>query len=242
VVGRFVRSLREQGAGETLHAVWDFFDYRRDRLIGDRADRRYGTDTSGTVELADLRIESDHVTDGVRYEPITRRYFRRMLRTVDLPYDRFTFVDLGSGKGRALLLAAEYPFRRIVGVEFAPELHEIALANVRRLTSRKKDARFELQLADAAAIDLPHEPLAIFLYNPFGERVLRQVVTRLAESVEQRPRDVVVFYRNPKHPDLIASLPRLRTVRSNPRYCVFDSRAGGDVGRGPLGPGARVGR
>jgi SAM-dependent methyltransferase len=52
------------------------------------------------------------------------------LAALPIKHEEFTFVDIGCGKGRALFIAAEFPFRRIVGAELAVELAQIARANV----------------------------------------------------------------------------------------------------------------
>lgn len=78
------------------------------------------------------------------------------------------FVDLGSGKGKSLILAADYPFKKIIGVEFPPELHQTAVRNI-ALFSREKCIQEQIQLLcmDAEQYELPTENIVLFLYNPF---------------------------------------------------------------------------
>src|SRR5713101_6823082 len=64
------------------------------------------------------------------YDPAPWRTLSRSLRLASLEAERFTFVDIGCGKGRILLSALALPFRRIVGVEFSPVLCRIAEKNV----------------------------------------------------------------------------------------------------------------
>lgn len=125
------------------------------------------------------------------YQPIEVEIFREMFAQLDIQFERFTFVDIGSGKGRALLLAAEYPFRRIVGVELLPELHAIAEENV------AQDARIELECGDAAQFVFPAEPLVVYFFHPLPEPGFRDVVGNLQTSIRELPRPVYVVYANP---------------------------------------------
>ena len=103
-------------------------------------------------------------------------------------------MDLGSGKGRVLLLASEYPFRRVVGIEFAQELNEIAERNVALYGSaRRRCDDVRTVTADAADYLLPDEPVVLYLYNPFAPEVLRRHLERNRGSLESGSRPVYVL-------------------------------------------------
>lgn len=102
-------------------------------LATDDFDTRFGVDTAATSELADLAaIQSPNYTHGVRYQTLTAETGTRLLRELAIPYEDFVFLDLGSGKGKMLLVAAQFPFRRIVGVEYNERLHDTAVRNIRQ--------------------------------------------------------------------------------------------------------------
>ncbi len=108
------------------------------------------------------------------------------------------FVDLGAGKGRALLLALAFPFAQIIGVEFAAELVQVARDNVRALREEQR-SRIFLVHADAVDFTFPPRPLVVFLFNPFGADILRSVVTKLTRDGRATPRPLFVIYINPVH-------------------------------------------
>jgi SAM-dependent methyltransferase len=218
--------LRADGLRETVVLARGYVEYRRERRFGARVDKRHGSETGGFIPLRRLEIESPNIAEGVQYEPVSELYFHRMLRSVSLPPDTYVFVDLGSGKGRALLLATQYPFRRIVGVDFSPELNEIARRNVARLPSEGRPRPdIEIVLGDATQFEFPREPLAVFLYNPFGERVLATVVERLGASLREAPRPLFVFYKNPLHRRVFDEAPFLRLVKGTSQYAVYAGTA-----------------
>ena len=216
--------LRDDGLVESVVLVRGYVEYRREKLFGARVDRKYGSETSGRIPLDRLEIDSPNVAEGVQYEPVSELYFRRMLGAVRIPPDTYVFVDLGSGKGRALLMAAEWPFTRFVGIDFSPELHEIARQNIARFKARTgSEQTFELHVGDAASFELPREPIALHLFNPFGEPVLREVLDRLGASLREAPRDVLVFYKNPLHRRVFENAPFLRRVKATSQYAVYAS-------------------
>ena len=159
-------------------------------VIEDQAfDWRYGVDTRGITPLADLAIDSRHVAHGVHYAPTRVRYFRAVLRALPIPRDS-VFVDLGAGKGRMLLLAAQSRrFRKVVGVEFSAELCRTAERNIRRFQRHDVgNVTFEVAHADAADYEVQPDQNVFFMFNPFGPVVMQQVIQRIGHSLEERPR------------------------------------------------------
>jgi hypothetical protein len=179
-----------------------------------------GFDTRGKIPGSELGDDC-----GRGYEP-TRPW---MLRTVvtPLPIDRsaFTFVDLGSGKGRVLLLAAGLGFRSLLGVESNRSLAEISRHNVERYQRRKRALRFEIRVGDAGSIELPNHPLVIFMFNPFGKEVMARVVAAIEASYLDQPRPIYVTYWNPKEIETIDHSPTLEPFLVNRYYCIYETPA-----------------
>src|SRR5262245_22843018 len=99
-----------------------------------------------------------------------------------------------------MLLAAELPFRKILGVEFSSELHEIAERNFAACAGQLKGFQdLHAILGDAAEFVPPDDPLVCYFYNPFGETVMRQVVKNLERSLRTVPRAAYVVYIDPVH-------------------------------------------
>ena len=161
-------------------------------------DTKYDLDTRGITQLSDLQVTGPNRSYGVAHIASDPDEFSNALASVQIEHEQFTFIDLGSGKGRALLLALRFPFRRIVGVEFALELHRIAQTNVVRFaaTDGTDTGRISLVHADATEFELPTEPLVIYLYNPFNAHVMKRVVERVLASHAAHPRPIYVIYAN----------------------------------------------
>jgi SAM-dependent methyltransferase len=214
------------------------WEYARDSTP-ERLRRRYGdadydwdyrvNTTSGAVGWRDRLLGMFHSA----YQPTEPVAFHEMLDAVQqapdlgqttLNFRDYTFLDLGSGKGRTLLMASDYPFRRIVGVELLPSLHEIAQENLRKYKSEsQKCFALEAICADATTFSFPEEPLVIFLFNPFPESGMRQVIANLGESLQKHRRPVFVLYHNPLLEHTLSESGRLRKIVAAPQYSLFSN-------------------
>jgi SAM-dependent methyltransferase len=156
------------------------------------------------------------------YQPTEPVLFREMLDSLRIDYTQFTFIDLGSGKGRTLLMASEYPFRRVLGVELLPELNQLAQANISEFKSdTQKCIAIESICADARIFAFPAEPLFVYLFNPFLESGLAQVMQNLEQSLQSHPRPVIVLYHNPLLAKVLDASSFLQKTHSTHQYSVY---------------------
>jgi SAM-dependent methyltransferase len=196
--------------------VWRAHHSLLDRFF----DRARGAETSGAVPPDELGATGANARHAVEYSPTPSLVFRRAVGSLGIDPARFVFVDLGSGKGRTLLMAARLPFKRLEGVEFSGRLHAIASAN---LACLEQPERIRLHHCDAAAYAFPPEPSVLFLYNPFGRPVLARVLERLERSLERTPREVHLLYVNPVQADLLDRCAALRRVERRPVARLVDA-------------------
>lgn len=138
--------------------------------------------------------------------------------------DGFTFIDLGSGKGRTLLMAASYPFRRIIGMELLGELNAVAARNI---AGYRGDAQqcfaIESHTGDARYFPFPAEPTVLYLFNPFPRHIWREVLSHLDASLHAAPRKVYVIYHNPVHEDIPGSHRWLHELRRTHQWVIYEA-------------------
>lgn len=196
-VPRFGRFRTAAALARALLAwLLDFHRGRRRYLYGD-LDYDFEAGVNTTAGTVGHRARLHAALLGVPYMPTDRAAFEETMQALPIEHARFTFADIGSGKGRALVLAAGYPFRRIVGVEVVPELHHAAEDNLRRWRERHPDPpAMESVLADARDYPLPEGPLVLYLFNPLPESALESLLVRLERSLKESPREVYVIYYN----------------------------------------------
>jgi SAM-dependent methyltransferase len=168
-------------------------------LSRDGFDAAHGTDTAAVLVGRELgRGVTRHGHLVVHYETTSEAAIRTPLDGLAIDFCRFAFIDLGCGKGKPLMVAASYPFRRLIGVDVSPACIEAARRNlVCHGPERIDPSRVELLLGDAEDFEFPVEPLVLYLYNPFPAAVLERVVARLEASLRERPRPAVIVYVNP---------------------------------------------
>jgi SAM-dependent methyltransferase len=175
-------------------------------------DQKYGTDTSGYFSPEDLvkgRPNDAHnhgysaIAPSVFYE--ASRRWRETLPEVSGRIEAYTFVDVGAGKGRALLLASALAFRRVIGVELTEELARTAERNASRW-SRVAQSKSKIRVVreDAAKFRWPRTPLLIYLYNPFACTLVAQMAERLAAAAATGSGLVDLLYVNPTCADILS--------------------------------------
>jgi SAM-dependent methyltransferase len=159
------------------------------------------------------------------YQPTEPGLFQEMIAAA-APFSDdlrdFTFIDIGSGKGRALLMAADYPFHRIIGVEILPDLHRTAQCNIERYESEtKKCFALESICQDAAEFEFPQGPLLIYLFNPLPLAALTRLIANLGKSVDEEPRRIVLLYHNPLLEGALTEAPFLTRRGGTHQYAVY---------------------
>lgn len=109
-----------------------------------------------------------------------------------------SFVDFGSGKGRALIIAARSGFESVVGIEISPERTVLAKANIEIERTRGCGSEIEIANGNAADFQIPDDCIAAFFYNPFDHAVMEKVIERLHESLRRNPRRIYALLVYPK--------------------------------------------
>jgi hypothetical protein len=209
-----------------LANLWDFLldstPSRRRQRYGDiDFDWDYRVDTTGaTVGWRDRLLGVFHSA----YQPTEPGFFHPMLQALEIDFSKFTFIDLGSGKGRVLLMASDYPFRRILGVELLPPLDQIAVENLKKYSSpAQRCFAIESLCEDARSFEFPLEPTVLYLFNPLPEEGLSAAMQNLAASLRAYPREVYVLYQNPVLRHVLDATPGLRYVTRDQYYLLYKS-------------------
>ncbi len=166
-------------------------------------DRKLGVSTAGRVHPAKLHLSNPNSVHATPYQGTPVGLFISVMGSLGIDYNRFVFIDFGSGKGRALFLASEFSFKRIVGIEFSEELHAAATRNVNEAKSSLVRKNIELLCMDAVNYSLPEEPCICYFYNPFDAVVLSRVLANIRGSFHGHPRDIFIVYCNPREGHLL---------------------------------------
>lgn len=197
-----------------LREFWGFTEIARPAYLaaggaaGRVCDRRLGITTTERQVVRELGRALD---DDYRFNCRAVSYLgmERLLRKL-APRPTDALLDMGCGAGRAICVAAQHPFSRVIGIEIDKDLCALAERNARRL--RRYAVRPEIVWADAAKYPVPDDITIVFLFNPFGGHVLKTALTRVVESFDRAPRRLRLAYGNPREHELIVSMQRFRVA------------------------------
>ena len=196
-------------------------DRRRSRFGDIDYDCDYGVDTTWARLPISVRLRE--VFTERLYQPTVPDEFSEIMQylaTVD--FTEYTFIDLGSGKGRALLLAAMYPFYEIAGVEVQQELHRIAEQNIANFDVPGQQCRnVWSRCLDARYYEFPPTPIILYLFNPFPDYVMKQVIANLEKSIRENPRPVHIIYNAPWEKQILDQANFLESYAETSQYILY---------------------
>lgn len=217
------RSLQEL-ASATWDALLEVLPSRRKARFGDLD---YDWEHSVDTTRSNVGVSTQFLT-GVIARPYFATepwLFEEMMRALPVDFSQFTFIDLGCGKGRVLLMASAYPFKRIIGVEFMPDLHHAAQKNIASYSNDRQQCRqIETVCMDARDFQFPDGPLVVYLFNPFSEATFAQVLENLRQSIEQATRPVYVAYRFTEFEILLTEAEWLEKIAGPGQWAVYGNR------------------
>ena len=195
-----LRLLRENGVTRSADFVIRNVRYIiADRIVR-RWDRKHNVDTAGSVQLDTLSIVGPNRDFGNECLCTSPKTFDYIMRSIPKSLAGYTFIDIGAGKSRTLLLASRFDFAKIVGVEFALELVNFSKANLARFKADwQRCTNLEIVQADATQYAVPETPLVVFFYNPFSRNVFEVVMQNLLRSLAAKKRNCYVVYCSSCH-------------------------------------------
>jgi hypothetical protein len=211
---RLLRSLGRRGVlGTVGHLLFrPFMRPAESSLVAFGEEHR--VDLGDRINMWELGIENPNCEFGTCYEGIPPETFHEAVSAAGVRHDEFTFIDVGSGKGAALLFASDYPFARIIGIELSPILSQIAEENIRRYQNpRQRCTALDSICADALEYSLPIAPTVFYFFNPFDEPVMEAFLARVVRSFESQPRDIYLIYQTPLVDHLFDRHPAVTRLR-----------------------------
>jgi len=220
VLGNFLASLKRFGAVKTLDVYWE-------RATTRFHEWRLGIRTDAIVRLRDLGMDAPGRKD---YAATTYSGMRSIIRTIGFDVKDHVFLDLGAGMGRAMILAARFPFKGVLGVEVSPQLAEIAKENIAKCRNKLACQAIELVVADAAGYRIPTSVTVVYCFNPFAGPVLKAVLDNILVSLRAKPRELWLVCNVPAGSSEFETEVHLRSwlvfikavaLRGVPRCAIF---------------------
>jgi SAM-dependent methyltransferase len=180
-------------------------------------DKRHGTDTSGLLPAHVIALGTKAAREDLTayygvapsiLEGVLDQWLQRTAPQHSI--ERYTFIDVGAGKGRALLLASQFPFAGVEGIELNGSLARVCRANIERWQRDPKAsplAPIALHHGDATTHPLPDTPMLAFLFHPFETPVLRRFLRHIESHLALHPHAFDLVYVNAEHGSLLDHHP-----------------------------------
>lgn len=186
-------------------------------------DRRFGIETSQVERNYLDHIELPESADFQFYEAVKGRHFRRMLAALpsNVP-ENFEFIDIGCGKGRALILAAETGFGKISGIELSESLVEVARENISKYRARRPGACvIDVMCSPSDDFEVPDRDIVVFLYNPFVGATMQTLIDKLSHAAATADNEIYILYRNPVCHELISANQYVDTLHVDRAFAAY---------------------
>lgn len=164
-------------------------------------EKKYNIDTTGADELSSLDKKGIDISHATIYMPASydsmEDIFGRLVKG-----EQHHFIDIGCGKGRAMVVAAHFGFNKITGIDFSKELCKAATENMEKVKKKFPSINYQVINNDAFYYAIPKDADTIFLFNPFDDTIMAAVVNNIRETIKKTPRKITVIYLNPVHKHL----------------------------------------
>ncbi|HSS96047.1 MAG TPA: hypothetical protein VLK33_03420 [Terriglobales bacterium] len=194
-------------------------------------DKRHNVETAREERLGEMGVAADDIKRGNTYYRVTWGWLiKKALAHLDIDPRRYSFIDYGSGKGKAMLMASDYPFKTVIGLEYAKRLHEIAAENCRTYRSTDQQCHsLEQIFGDALEYTPPPGPIVCFMCNPFDEATLRAVYKSWRTRYEGGEREIRILHLNMRNiaesAKVLGEQDWLTPVARNQRFVVLAPKA-----------------
>jgi Methyltransferase domain len=195
-------------------------------------DRMHGVDTGGLIYPEALAWGHEHDHESAGYYATAPSMFHQaigrwsgLLAGSGYALGDWTFVDIGAGKGRVVMMASEYAFREVVGVELNPGLVKIARRNLRKFVRNRRNGlpgpqvrgiggtpSVQIVKGDALSFPLPDGPVVLFFFNSFEREMVRMWLERLFEAAIKRAAPIDLIYVHPEHRELFHQTPGIELL------------------------------
>jgi SAM-dependent methyltransferase len=193
---RLIKGIKRRGILDFTTIV---FMRTNDYIVDFWFDFKNRTDTRSLVDLNKLCIMSDNKEFAWTYQPTSVLALRKLFDELNVPNNSI-LLDIGCGKGRVLMIASEFGFKEVRGVDFSPELCKIATYNCQKFKEKTQNTvEFRIYESDIIDYQIKSDENVFYLFNPFEGKILDQVLDNIQLSLSKYPRKVQIIYHNPEY-------------------------------------------
>lgn len=198
----FVQSIKDRGVLKTfLVAPLYGFYLAYDRYY----DLKNHTRTARYQKLTSTNIDSENIIHGNDNEPTPYLLIINLINAaLNMSKENpatSTLVDYGCGYGRVLIVALNYGFGKVIGVDFSEEFCKGAEQNLKnlKLQSGTPEGKYCINCGDAVFYKIPGDANFFFFASPFDDVIMEAVANNILESYRINPRKIWILYCDSRH-------------------------------------------
>ncbi len=222
---KILNSIMKYGLLSTTKKLFSYiknnYVYHFDDKVFDLIHR---VDTTGKEDSFTLSVPDSYKNKVVPYEAMKSKNFYLVMNSLNIEWSNYSFIDVGSGKGKVLLLASKYPFQRIIGVELSRTLVEKAKENISNFRPKSSFLkRITLINKDIIDYNPTKENVIFFLYNPFNAEIMTSFVKKIELLVKSQKNRIIIIYFNPVHVEMFRGSDHFQPTMITDKYAIFSS-------------------
>ncbi len=160
-------------------------------------DRKLNLNTPNLENNLKNTIEESMLKDSHRNTNGSFYLFFKGIKKAKISAANSHFIDIGCGSGKILAAAISIGFHKVSGIDLDMEGLQNATIACAEISKRFNNTKFEILNTDAARFDIPVSINVIFMFNPFGEKTMQEVIHNIRKSFELSPRRICIIYQNP---------------------------------------------
>lgn len=148
--------------------------------------------------IKSMQIKKSDDANNFHYQGASYLVLFELLKKLPHSAKNKNFIDIGSGKGRALFCAEYSGFNNLIGVELDKELVEIANENIERYRLKRNESKFTFICENALTFAIPDNSAVFYFFNPFSEKIMEEVAANISNYQKKNNSEIYVIYVNPK--------------------------------------------
>ncbi|MEO5649023.1 MAG: class I SAM-dependent methyltransferase [Ginsengibacter sp.] len=170
-----------------------------------KGEKKYQIESVQINRLQTLSVKGDNKSHASIYQGANYFLLEKAFDFLAEVQAKGSLADFGSGKGRVMVVAAHYGFKKITGIDFAASLCALAQENCNKIQSQFPQTKFTIICDDAVNYSIQKDDCVFFFFNPFDKIIMLKVVKNMLKSLKEYPREIYVVYINPLHKEIFLS-------------------------------------
>jgi len=167
-----------------------------------RGEKKYNIDTSRLQDVNRISVKGGNLKHAEMYQGASYYLLEKVFDYMRTNKINSSMIDFGCGKGRAMVVAAAYGYKKVVGIDFASALCRVAWENINAVKENYPECEFHVMYEDVVNYEIDDNVNTFFFFNPFNEIIMKQVLKNMLTSLSRRHRDLYVIYINPQHKEV----------------------------------------